>query len=205
MFIVRHSRDSDQINLDENEAFSPPTQTQSYVPSYRIGNRNQAPSPTICILYHYMKTKWKPVIETEENLVEMFERRPEKGRHVRHRKIMPNRNWCYFEEVSAKAPWADTEFLIGRGCMMIMRIDFILVGRGIIILSRRRWGILVHLDRRRLGRGLDLVGNEPLHRHHGSFCHHRQSKFLHMGRYHESSNGRLGRTRFQRQQLKAVD
>src|SRR5437762_3645050 len=63
---------------------------------------NQAPSANVCIAYHYLKTKWNPVPETEEQLVEMFERRPEKGKHVRHRKIMPNRNWCYFEEVGGK-------------------------------------------------------------------------------------------------------
>jgi len=32
----------------------------------------------------------------------MFERRPENGAHVRHRKVMPNRNWSFFEEVGGK-------------------------------------------------------------------------------------------------------
>ena len=47
---------------------------------------NQSPSPNVCIAYHYITNKWIPLPETEEALVEMFERRPEQGKHVRHRK-----------------------------------------------------------------------------------------------------------------------
>jgi hypothetical protein len=64
---------------------------------------NQAPSPNACIMYHLLKNKWHPVPKTEEALMEMFERRPEKGEHVRFRKIMPNRNWTFFEEVRCSA------------------------------------------------------------------------------------------------------
>lgn len=60
---------------------------------------NQAPSPNACIGYHYIANAWHPIADTDEALVEMFERRPEQGKHVRHRKVMPNRNWTYFEEV----------------------------------------------------------------------------------------------------------
>lgn len=60
---------------------------------------NQAPSPNACIGYHYIANAWHPIENTDEALVEMFERRPEQGKHVRHRKVMPNRNWTYFEEV----------------------------------------------------------------------------------------------------------
>lgn len=35
----------------------------------------------------YIKNKWNPVAKTSEALVEMFERRPEQGKHVRHRKV----------------------------------------------------------------------------------------------------------------------
>lgn len=31
----------------------------------------------------------------------MFERRPEQGKRVRHRKVMPNRNWTFWEEVGS--------------------------------------------------------------------------------------------------------
>jgi hypothetical protein len=35
--------------------------------------------------YHYIRNDWHPIDKTEESLVEMFERRPEGGKHVRHR------------------------------------------------------------------------------------------------------------------------
>lgn len=43
--------------------------------------------------YHYIANYWHPIKDTDEGLVEMFERRPEQGKHVRHRRVMPNRNW----------------------------------------------------------------------------------------------------------------
>lgn len=51
---------------------------------------NQSPTPNVCIAYHYIANAWTPFAGTEEALVEMFERRPEGGKHVRHRKVMPN-------------------------------------------------------------------------------------------------------------------
>jgi hypothetical protein len=59
---------------------------------------NQAPSVNACKAYHLIRNKWHPVPKTTEELVEMFERRPENGEHVRFRKILPNRNWTFWEE-----------------------------------------------------------------------------------------------------------
>jgi len=64
---------------------------------------NQSPSPNACIGYHYIRNKWHPVANTSEGLVECFERRPEQGKHVRHRKVMPNRNWMMWNEIGAKS------------------------------------------------------------------------------------------------------
>lgn len=50
-------------------------------------------------LAHYFPTKWKPFKDTEEEFINFFERMPEGGRKLRHRKLLPNRNWCYFEMV----------------------------------------------------------------------------------------------------------
>lgn len=60
---------------------------------------NVAPSPAVCMAYHYIANSWNPVEKTSEALVEMFERRPEHGKQVRHRKVMPNRNYTVLYRV----------------------------------------------------------------------------------------------------------
>lgn len=161
---------------------------------------NQAPSAMVCIAYHYLKTKWKPLPETEEMLVEMFERRPEKGKHVRHRKIMPNRNWCYFEEVGARGG-------IGSQAHNVMRSDdrdrphhkhghqttakeehqHLSWARSYYPFDRRK-GYPSTLGPTSAQNGTGVDG-PPLHKHHhGPFCHHRRSRWLHRGN-HETSDG----------------
>jgi hypothetical protein len=49
-------------------------------------------------LAHYAKTKWFPLVDTEEELIDFFQRLPENGRKIIHKKLLPNRNWCYFEQ-----------------------------------------------------------------------------------------------------------
>lgn len=79
---------------------------------------NQAPSPNACIAYHYIRNSWNPVAKTEEALIEMFERRPEGGKHVRHRKVMPNRNYLLWEAVgpglegSTANPLSPTQYVV---------------------------------------------------------------------------------------------
>ncbi|CAF0772633.1 unnamed protein product [Rotaria sordida] len=46
---------------------------------------------------HYFRTKWHPIENTEEQLIDFFQRLPEDGRKLLHKKLLPNRNWCYFE------------------------------------------------------------------------------------------------------------
>ncbi|KAL8292292.1 hypothetical protein RQP46_001758 [Phenoliferia psychrophenolica] len=58
---------------------------------------NQSPSANVCIAYHFLSNEWKPLPQTEEKMIPMFERRPEGGMQVRFRKVMPNRNWMYWE------------------------------------------------------------------------------------------------------------
>ena len=53
---------------------------------------------------HYVKTKWHPVPETDEELIDFFQRLPETGRKIIHKKILPNRNWCFFEQCQEKNP-----------------------------------------------------------------------------------------------------
>lgn len=47
---------------------------------------NQAPSPMACVAYHYLTTSWNSIASTEEALVDIFECRPESGKHTWHRK-----------------------------------------------------------------------------------------------------------------------
>lgn len=157
---------------------------------------NQAPSANVCIAYHYLKTKWHPLPETEEMLVEMFERRPEKGKHVRHRKIMPNRNWCYFEEVGAMGGMG------GSQVQNVMRSDdqdkphqhkhshqtsakeeheHLSWARHYYPFDRKK-GYPSTLGPTSAQNGTGIDG-APLHKHHhGPFCHHRRSKWLHRGK-----------------------
>lgn len=62
---------------------------------------NMPPPRNALRAYHYLGTKWHPFANTEEEFMNMFERMPEGGRKLRHNKIMPNRNWCYFEMVGS--------------------------------------------------------------------------------------------------------
>jgi hypothetical protein len=149
---------------------------------------NQAPTTNVCIAYHYLKNKWEPVPHTEEMMVEMFERRPEKGKHVRHRKIMPNRNWCYFEEVGPRDVLQDHE----PSADNLARHSSHPAGHKEH--THFNWSRLNYpFDRSKgypstLGptsneKGLGLDG-QPLHKHHhGPFCHHRASRLLHMGHH----------------------
>ena len=57
------------------------------------------PPPKAAIrLAHYFTTKWHPIENTEEELINFFQQVPESGRKLFHQKLLSNRNWCYFEQ-----------------------------------------------------------------------------------------------------------
>ena len=64
---------------------------------------------------HCFKSKWNPVDDTEEEVIDFFERRPENGGKVFHRKFRPNRNWCYFEQCSTIR--SSTVTVVQTGCL----------------------------------------------------------------------------------------
>ena len=157
---------------------------------------NQAPSANVCIAYHYLKTKWYPVAGTEEMLVEMFERRPEKGKHVRHRKVMPNRNWCYWEEVGGLGGTGGSKvqnvvnpdnedqqhhhFARLRGLPQNKDHRHLSWARDHYAFDRKK-GYPSTLGPTSAQNGTG-IGGDPLHKHHhGPFCHHRKSKALELG------------------------
>ncbi|CAF1396767.1 unnamed protein product [Adineta steineri] len=61
---------------------------------------NMPPSKMAIRVAHHFKTKWNPIDNTEEEVIDFFDRRPENGGKVFHKKFRPNRNWCYFEQCS---------------------------------------------------------------------------------------------------------
>ena len=65
---------------------------------------NIPPSRRSLRVAHYVKTKWHPVLNTEEELIDFFHRLPETGRKIRHQKLLSNRNWCYFEQCEGEYP-----------------------------------------------------------------------------------------------------
>jgi hypothetical protein len=66
---------------------------------------NMPPPRNALRAYHYFKTKWH-FDNTEEEILNYFERRPEGGRKIRHQKLLPNRNWCHFSLVGPTPPQA---------------------------------------------------------------------------------------------------
>jgi hypothetical protein len=65
---------------------------------------NMPPSQMAIRMAHRFQTKWKPVDETEEEMIDFFQRRPEDGGKAFHKKFRPNRNWCYFEQCDNPLP-----------------------------------------------------------------------------------------------------
>ena len=61
---------------------------------------NMPPSKMAIHVAHHFQSKWNPVDRTEEEVIDFFQRNPENGRKVFHKKFRPNRNWCYFEQCS---------------------------------------------------------------------------------------------------------
>ena len=61
---------------------------------------NMPPSETAIRVAHRFKSKWYPIDNTEEEIIDFFDRKPETGGMVFHKKFRPNRNWCYFEQCS---------------------------------------------------------------------------------------------------------
>ncbi|CAF1686950.1 unnamed protein product [Adineta ricciae] len=59
---------------------------------------NMPPSKMAIRVAHRFKTKWNPIDRTEEEVIDFFERKPETGGKVFHKKFRPNRNWCYFKQ-----------------------------------------------------------------------------------------------------------
>jgi hypothetical protein len=65
---------------------------------------NLPPPRSAIYIAHLVKTKWYPIEKTEEEMIDFFQRLPETGRKLMHKKLLPNRNWCYFEQCDEVDP-----------------------------------------------------------------------------------------------------
>ncbi|CAF4251710.1 unnamed protein product [Rotaria socialis] len=59
---------------------------------------NRLPHRIVICAAHCFGTKWYPVVDTEEKLIDSFERDPKQGARLFLKRLLPNRNWCYFEQ-----------------------------------------------------------------------------------------------------------
>jgi hypothetical protein len=59
---------------------------------------NMPPPRMFIRMAHFFATKWYPVKDTEEEVIDFFEKMPENGLNLYLKKLLPNRNWCYFEQ-----------------------------------------------------------------------------------------------------------
>jgi len=59
---------------------------------------NMPPSKNAIRMAHRFQTKWQPIENTQEEIIDFFDRKPENGKKAFHKKFRPNRNWCFFEE-----------------------------------------------------------------------------------------------------------
>jgi hypothetical protein len=65
---------------------------------------NLPPPRTAIYAAHLGTTKWYPIEKTEEEIIDFFQRSPETGRKLIYKKLLPNRNWCYFEQCDEVDP-----------------------------------------------------------------------------------------------------
>ena len=47
---------------------------------------------------HIFATKWHPIEDTIEEVIDFFKIMPEDGSKLYLGKLFPHRNWCYFEQ-----------------------------------------------------------------------------------------------------------
>lgn len=135
-------------------------------------------------------------------LVEMFERRPESGKQVRHRKVMPNRNWLEFSEVSGTAEGNEgaappiselqaggrTDKYHGKPDGYSQRLAQSFHWHKHNYAFDKKSGYPSTLGPVSNPDGTGIVDNKKVHEHHhGPFCHHKNSKSLH--RSHKKVEG----------------
>jgi hypothetical protein len=69
---------------------------------------NMPPSEATIRMAHFGTTKWYPFKNTEEEVINFFEWAPGNGRKLFLQKLLPNRNWCYFEQGVTTNPTTPT-------------------------------------------------------------------------------------------------
>ncbi|CAF3052953.1 unnamed protein product [Rotaria sp. Silwood2] len=62
---------------------------------------NRPPPRIVIRAAHFFGTTWYPITNTEEALIDFFDQAPEYGAKLLLKKLLPNRNWVYFEQCEA--------------------------------------------------------------------------------------------------------
>ena len=90
---------------------------------------NKPPPKKFIQAAHLFGTKWYLKNNTEEHLIDFFERAPKNGKLLFLRKLLPNRNWCFFEQcgepTSAVPAPADRGFLQNVWFHILLLISFL--------------------------------------------------------------------------------
>lgn len=63
---------------------------------------NRPPPKIVIRAAHLFGRRWYPIQDTKEELIDFFEKSPVNGSPLFLKKLLPNRNWCFFTETSAQ-------------------------------------------------------------------------------------------------------
>ncbi|CAF1180334.1 unnamed protein product [Rotaria sp. Silwood1] len=100
---------------------------------------NRPPPRIVIRAAHFFGTKWYPIANTEESLIEFFDQAPEYGAKLFLRRLLPNRNWVYFEQCepmnSVPADSVSQSGFLDNYFWPIIDYLLILIGLGLIV----RW------------------------------------------------------------------
>ena len=90
---------------------------------------NKPPPRNFIRAAHLLRTKWYPIEHTEEKLIDFFDGEPGNGDRLLLKKLLPNRNWCYFEQcadaTSEVTPIADRGFLLNLWFRILLLLSFL--------------------------------------------------------------------------------
>ncbi|CAF3599539.1 unnamed protein product [Rotaria sp. Silwood1] len=117
---------------------------------------NRPPPQIVIRVAHFFTSTWHPIADTEEAFLDFFTQAPENGARLFLKKLLPNRNWCYFEQCTTM-DLTHTNCVIPTGFLNRYFWPFIyflllLTGLGWIIdwIDRKNTSTIVHRNQKEL-------------------------------------------------------
>lgn len=86
---------------------------------------NKPPPKKFIQAAHLLRTKWTPIDNTEEQLIDFFEGEPGSGKTLFLKKLLPNRNWCYWEQCGE--PTTTGTSLVDKGLLQSLWFRILLL------------------------------------------------------------------------------